>query len=238
MAAPAATTGSTVSRVAAAISSMATTLVGSDMATVSAPSTRESGITSCLRARCAGTRVTISALTTCWRMSTEGSPCSLDSSSTSRSSVTRPRRASTAPSRSLDRRCSRSASWSWSCEMTPSETSSSPSRARFTRLRPDGAPTNLPPPAGSNPGSLAEDMEAASRTGVLGAGTNGGGVMIVGARGAGAGALRVGATGAGGAGSAGAAPRRRRRPDVPWSGSTCSMRSAVSMRRSTSPSRV
>src|SRR5436853_527043 len=111
MAPPAATTGSTVSRVAAAISSMATTLVGSDMATVRAPSTRDSGSTSCLRARCAGTRATISALTACWRMSTEGSPCSLESSSTSRSSVTRPRRASTAPSRSLDRRCSRSASW-------------------------------------------------------------------------------------------------------------------------------
>src|SRR5438876_915898 len=93
MAPPAATTGSTVSRVAAAISSMATTLVGSDMATVRAPSTRDSGSTSCLRARCAGTRATISALTACWRMSTEGSPCSLESSSTSRSSVTTPRRA-------------------------------------------------------------------------------------------------------------------------------------------------
>ncbi|PYM82829.1 MAG: hypothetical protein DMD84_06970 [Candidatus Rokuibacteriota bacterium] len=81
-------------------------------------------------------------------------------------------------------------------------------------------------------------MAVASRTGVLGAGTKGGGVLIVRAGGGGAGALAAGAMGAGGAGSAGAAPRRRRRPDVPWSGSTCSMRSAVSMRRSTSPSRV
>src|SRR5438094_369682 len=202
MAAPTATTGSTVSRVVAAISSMATTLVGSDMARVSAPSTRESGSTSYLRARCPGTRARISEGTGCWRTSTDGRPCSFESTSTSRSSVTRPRRASTEPSRSFERRCSRSASWSWSCEITPSATRSSPMRARLPRLRTGDTPPALP---GSNAGKRAAGMALASRTGVLGAVTRDGGVMIDGGAldgragaGGGTGEVMDGRAGAGG----------------------------------------
>src|SRR5438876_416177 len=202
MAAPTATTGSTVSRVVAAISSMATTLVGSDMARVSAPSTRESGSTSYLRARCPGTRARISAGAGCWRTSTDGRPCSFESTSTSRSSVTRPRRASTEPSRSFERRCSRSASWSWSCEITPSATRSSPMRARLPRLRTGDTPPALP---GSNAGKRAAGMALASRTGVLGAVTRDGGVMIDGGAldgragaGGGTGEVMDGRAGAGG----------------------------------------
>ena len=155
---------------------MATTLVGSDIATVSAPSTRDSGSTSCLRAMCAGTRLRISGLITCWRTSTDGSPCSRDSTSTRRSSVTRPRRARTAPSRSFERRCSRSASCSCSCEMTPSATSSSPSRARVARLRAVAAAAAPVFPVAIDPSTgAAEGVAPAIRTCVLGGRAMGGG---------------------------------------------------------------
>ena len=61
MAVPEATTGSTARRVMAAISSMATTLVGSAMARVRPPLALLSGSTSYLREMCAGTRASTSA---------------------------------------------------------------------------------------------------------------------------------------------------------------------------------
>ena len=125
----------------AAISSMATRLVGSAMASVRPLPTRPSGRTSYLRAMCCGTIASVAGSIAWSSIVTDGRPCSLDRMSTSWSSLTSPFRASTLPSRSFERRCSRRASCSCCCEMNPSATSSSPSRPRrrASRGRPPGA---------------------------------------------------------------------------------------------------
>src|SRR5207244_3143056 len=97
----------------------------------------------------------------------------------------------TAPSRSFERRCSRSASCSCSCEMTPSATSSSPSRARVARLRAVAAAAAPVFPVAIDPSTgAAEGVAPAIRTCVLGGrAMGGGGIGVLEGGGGGRGAL-------------------------------------------------